>query len=89
MNLLFIAISKEMYAYYTDDTYPTAPTYPGDAPDFSACTNDNERAAVTIKHQQDMITWSDIQTMNVALSDTFLELIDSQFRSIIDEARIK
>ena len=89
MNLCFIAVPKEMYAYYTDETYPTSPDYPGDAPNFSACQNDNERAAVTIQHQQDMITWSDIQTMNVALSDIFLELIDPQFRSIINDARIK
>ena len=36
-----------------------------------------------------MITWSDIETMNVALSDLFLELIDPQFCSTIDDARIK
>ena len=77
MNLLFCAASKDVNAFLTTKAYPDAfapfPPVVADVPDFSPCTDKNERATVRAPHARDKKTRADIVTMNAALCDVFLE----------------
>jgi hypothetical protein len=46
LNMLFLAVSPDLYSYFTNETYPSSyfpfPKEVDDIPDFSACTSNNE-----------------------------------------------
>jgi hypothetical protein len=55
MNLLYVAVSPSLYTHYSTgkayphDMYPFSNNI-NEVHNFSACTNDNERAAAKIMH---------------------------------------
>jgi hypothetical protein len=77
MNLLYVAVDPGLYTHYSaGEAYP-ADDYPfpndvDEVPDFSACNNDNDRAAEKITHGILLKTRNDIVNMNAALIDTLL-----------------
>jgi hypothetical protein len=79
MNLLFYAAPKDIYAFLTTEAYPMAfapfPPLIPDVPDFSECTDENERATVRTKHALNKKMRANIITMNIALTDIFLDCI--------------
>jgi hypothetical protein len=54
MNLLFCAAPPEVYAFLTAEAYPAAfapfPPIVPDVPNYTACTNNNERTTVKATH---------------------------------------
>jgi hypothetical protein len=52
--LLFLAASPDLYLYFTNEAYPSSyfpfPKEVDDAPDFSACTSDNEHKSLKATH---------------------------------------
>ena len=92
MNLLFCAASKDVYAFLTTEAYPTAfapfPPFVANVPDFSQCTDENERAAVRATHAHDKKTRADIVTMNAALCDVFLNAMSTSVRATILQPRL-
>jgi hypothetical protein len=79
MNLLFCASPKEVYGFFTADAYLTnfAPFPPvvNEVPDYTQCTDDNNRAAVRPKHSLDKKMRANIVTMNAALTNVFLDAL--------------
>lgn len=92
MNLLYVAVPPEVYAYYTAEDYPEDDyPYPAAQPtvaDYTACVNDNDRARVSMEHAIAVATREDVINMNVALTDTFLDLVDATYRAQYDTIRM-
>jgi hypothetical protein len=85
MNLLFCAAPPDVYAFLTAEAYPAAfalflPIV-RDVPNYTECTNDNERATVKATHAVDKKTRADIVTMNTTLADVFLKALALQVRA--------
>ncbi len=57
-------------------------------PDFSACTNDNDRATAKITHAILLKTRNDVINMNTVLIDTILSLIPSAFKILYEQERM-
>ena len=86
MNLLYVAVDPGLYTHYSaGEAYPINdypfPAEVDEVPDFSACTNDNDRATAKITHAFLLKTRNDIVNMNTALIDTLLSLIPSAFKT--------
>jgi hypothetical protein len=92
MNLLFCAAPRDVYAFLTTEAYPDAfapfPPVVADVPDFSQCSDDNDRAAVRATHARDKKTRADIVTMNAALCDVFLENMSASVRASVLQRRL-
>ncbi len=60
MNMLFLAVSPDLYSYFTNKTYPSSyfhfPKEVDDVPDFSACTINNEQESLKPTHAHDQRT---------------------------------
>jgi hypothetical protein len=82
MNLLFCAEPRDVYAFLTSeaslDLFAPFPAPVSDVPNFTACVDDNDRAAVRATHARGKKTRADIITMNTALADVFLDTMSSQ-----------
>ncbi len=82
MNLLFCAAPKDVYAFLTTEAYPMTfapfPLLIPDVPDFSKCTDENKRTTVRAKHMLDKKMRANIITMNIALTNVFLDYLSSQ-----------
>ncbi len=94
MNLLFYACPRSIYPFFTAEAYPDAtyapiPLVVPDVPDYSACTNKNERATVKARHAILATTRADIITMNAALVDVFLCLLSSGVRASFEQMRLQ
>jgi hypothetical protein len=92
MNLLFCAAPRDVYEFLTTEAYPDAfapfPPVVSNVPDFSPCTDKNERAAVRATHARDKKTRADIVTMNAALCDVFLENMSTSVRASVLQRRL-
>ncbi len=85
MNLLNVAVDPGLYTHYSaSEAYPANDyPFPDDVDEvlnFSACNNNNDRAAAKITHAILLKTCNDIINMNVALIDTLLGLISTAFK---------
>ena len=94
MNLLFCACPRSIYPFFTADPYPDQryapiPQVVPDVPDYTACTNENERATAKAVHAILATTRADIITMNAALVDVFLSLISSGVRASFEQIRLR
>ncbi len=82
MNLLFCAAPPDVHAFLTAEAYPAAfapfPPIMPDMPNYTACTNDNERVTVKATHTINKNAWADIVTMNTTLPDIFLKALSLQ-----------
>jgi hypothetical protein len=85
MNLLFCAAPPDVYAFLTAEAYPAAfvPFLPIvlDVPNYTACTNNNERATAKATHTIDKKMQADIVTMNTALANVFLKALSLQVQA--------
>ena len=76
MNLLFCVCPRPIYRFFTADVYPDAfapiPPVVDKIPDYTSCTNNNDRAATCARHALDKKTRADIITMNAALTNVSL-----------------
>jgi hypothetical protein len=85
MTLLFCTAPPNVYAFLTVEAYPAAfapflPFLP-DVPNYTACTNDNERATVKVTHPTNKKTRADIVTMKTTLANVFLKALSLQVRA--------
>jgi hypothetical protein len=76
----------------TAEAYPATfapfPPIVPDAPDYTECTNDDERATVKAMHTIDKKTRADIVTMNTALADVFFKALSLQVRASFLQRRL-
>ncbi len=85
MNLLYVAIDPTLYGHYSggeahpDADYPFSPKVT-DVPNYSRCTNTNDRANVKVTHGMALKQRNDVINMNSALSDAFLNLVPVAFK---------
>jgi hypothetical protein len=93
MNLLFCAAPCNVYAFLTTEAYPNtfAPFPPkvADVPDYTACTNNNDRAMAKATHARDKKTRADIVTMNTALTNVFLKAMLAQVRASFQQCCLR
>ncbi len=93
MNLLYVTVNPGLYTHYSaGEAYP-AHDYPfpddiNEVPDFSACNNDNDRAAAKITHAILLKTCNNIINMNATLIDTLLGLIPTAFKLLYEQERM-
>ena len=93
MNLLYLVVPPEVYAQYTTAPYP-ANMYPlppevGAVPNYTMCTDNNDRARVTATHAEELKRYEDCVHMNTALTDVFLDCIDATYRAAYDQSRLR
>jgi hypothetical protein len=54
MNMLFCAAAPDLYAFFTNEAYPKDyfpfPKVVAEVPDFTNCTNDNQRETLKSTH---------------------------------------
>jgi hypothetical protein len=88
MNMLFCAAAPDLYAFFTNEAYPTNyfpfPKVVAEVPDFTNCTNNNERETIKSTHALEKKTRADILTMNAALADVFLTSLPKSIRDGYD-----
>jgi hypothetical protein len=94
MNLLFCACPRSIYPFITAEAYPSAtyapiPPVVPDVPNYTACTNKNERTTVKACHAILATTQADIITMNVALVNVFLCLLSSGVLAFFEQMRLQ
>jgi hypothetical protein len=79
MNLLFCACPRPIYGFFMADAYPDAfapiPPAVDEVPDYTNCSDENDRATTCAKPALNRKTRADIITMNAALTDIFLDAI--------------
>ena len=79
MNFLFCACLRPIYRFFTVDAYPDAfapiPPVVDEVPDYTSCTDKNDRATTRTRHALDKKTRADIFTMNAALTNVFLAAV--------------
>ncbi len=87
-NLLFVCVPPEIFSNYDPNPYPEAPADPGPMPVFVAgedvSTASNRRSlweVMDMRHKN-------VKTMNTALGDRFLSLIDEVYKTEFLEHRI-
>ncbi len=85
MNLLYVAIDSTLYGRYSSGkAYPNA-DYPfstevTDVPNYSECTNINNRVNVKVTHGMGLKLHNNVINMNSALINTFLDLVPVAFK---------
>ncbi len=93
MNLLLCAAPRDVYAFLTTEAYPDtfAPFPPkvADVPDYTACTNNNDRTMAKATYARDKKTRADIVTMNTALANVFLEAMLAQVHASFQQRRLR
>jgi hypothetical protein len=93
MNLLYVTVGPVLYTHYSaGETYPANNySFPDDVdevPNFSACNNDNDRAAAKITHSILLKTHSNVVNMNVVFNNTLLGLILTAFKLLYEQERM-
>ena len=92
MNLLYVAVPPAVYAHYTQEMYPgdmyPHPPIPTDAPNFQGAIDDNAREEIKYLHSLTVKRYHDVQNMNTALIDTFLDLFPTQAKIAYEAIRI-
>ena len=93
MNLLFCACPPPIYDFFTADAYPEAfapiPPAVDEVPDYTNCSNKNDRATTRAKHALNRKTRADIITMNAALTDVFLDAVSVGVRVAFQQRRLR
>ena len=85
MNLLYIAIDPTLYGHhsggkaYPDVHYPFPPEV-ADVPNYSGCTDTNNRANVKVTHSMALKQCNSAINTNSALIDAFLDLVLVSFK---------
>jgi hypothetical protein len=93
MSLLYVAVDPSLYTHYStgkaypQDMYPF-PDNVDEVPDFTTCTNDNERTAAKFLHAILLKMRNDIVSMNAMLIDTLLGLIPTAFKLLFKQERM-
>jgi hypothetical protein len=92
MNMLFCATVPDLFAFFTKEAYPNEffpfPKEVEEVPDFTNCTDDNQRETLKLTHALARKTRADIITMNAALSDVFLANLPKLIRNGYDSIRM-
>lgn len=77
MNLLYVAVPPGMYAHYTQEAYPHGmypyPPHLTDAPNFAGANGGTAHENIKIQHALEVKHYTDVQNMNTALINMFLE----------------
>ena len=93
MNLLFCACPRPIYGFFTADAYPDAfapiPPPVDEVPDYTTCSDENDRATTRAKHALNRKTRADIITMNAALTDVFLDAVSLGVRAAFQQRRLR
>ena len=92
MNLLYVAVPPAVYAHYTQEMYPADmypyPPLPPDAPNFQGAADPNDREQIKYLHSLEVKRYQDVQNMNTALIDKFLELLPTAAKIAYEAIRI-
>jgi hypothetical protein len=85
MNLLYVAINPTLYGHYSGGkAYPNwdypFPTKVADVPNYSGCTDTNNRANVKVTHGMALKQFNNIINMNSPLIDAFLDFVPVAFK---------
>jgi hypothetical protein len=94
MNLLYVAIDPTLYGHYSggkaypDADYPFPPKVT-DVPNYSGCTNTNNRTNVKVTHGMALKRCKDIINMNSALIYAFLDLVPVAFKQSYEQIRME
>jgi len=92
MNLLYVAVPPGVYAHYTREAYPYGmypyPPSPLDVPNFAGANGGTARKNIKIQHALEVKRYTDVQNMNTALIDTFLELMPPSAKIAYNDIRI-
>jgi hypothetical protein len=94
MNLLYIVIDPTLYGHYSGGkAYPDAdypfPLKVADVPNYSGCTDTNDRANVKVTHGMALKQCNDFINMNSALIDAFLDLVLVAFKQSYEQIRME
>jgi hypothetical protein len=93
MNLLFCAAPRDVYAFLTSEAYPDAfapfPPKAPNVPNFTRCTDKNNRATVRATHACAKKTRANIVTINTALANVFLEAMSVQVHASFQQRRLR
>jgi hypothetical protein len=92
MNLLFCACPRPIYGFFMADAYPDAfapiPPAVDEVPDYTKCSDENDRATTRAKHALNRKTRADIITMNAALINVFLDAVSGRVRAAFQQRRL-
>ena len=92
-NFLFCACPRPIYGFFTADAYPDAfapiPRDVDKVPDYTNCTDKNDRATTRVKHALNKKTRADIITMNAALTNVFLDTVLVGVRATFQQRRLR
>jgi hypothetical protein len=92
MNLLYVAVPPGVYAHYTREAYPHGmypyTPRPLDVPNFAGANGGTARENIKIQHALEVKRYMDVQNMNTALIDTFLELMPPSAKIAYNDIRI-
>jgi hypothetical protein len=85
MNLLYVAINPTLCGHYSGGkAYPDAdypcPTEVADVPNYSGCTDTNDRANVKVTHGMALKQHNNVINMNSTLIDAFPDLVPVAFK---------
>jgi hypothetical protein len=93
MNMLFCAVSHDLYSFFTNETYPIDdfpfPDEVDSIPNFSACNSDNEHKTLKATNARNQKTRAHIVTMNTALSNVFLASLPKAICETYEPLRMK
>jgi hypothetical protein len=93
MNLLFCACPKKVYRLFPANAYLTnfAPFPPvvDEVPDYTQCTDDNDRAAVHSKHALNKKMRANIVTMNATLTNGFHDALLLQLHTAFQQQHLR
>ena len=93
MNLHFCACPCPIYGFFTADAYPDAfapiPPAVDEVPNYTNCSDENDRAATRAKHALNRKTRADIIIMNAALIDVFLNAVSVEVRAAFQQWRLR
>jgi hypothetical protein len=93
MNLLQMAVDPSFYTHYSagkgypHEVYPF-PNNVNEVPNFTACTNNNKRAAAKVTHTILLKMQNFVIDLNAALIDTLLSLIPTAFKLLYKQERM-
>jgi hypothetical protein len=73
---------------YPGADYPF-PTKVADVPNYSGCTNTNDRTNVKVTHGMALKQRNDVINMNSALIGTFLDLVPVAFKQSYEQIRME
>ncbi len=90
MNLLYVAFDPTLYGHYSGcEAYPNVeylfPPEVVDAPNYSGCTDTNDRANIKVTHGMALKQHNDVINMKSTLIDAFLNLVPIAFKQSYEQ----